>query len=205
MNTYYSVQAMRATQGVEDLRGKDEKRVDIDWGETVKFIERMQNKPGSGEENAGGFFYNPSDPKAGTSTNRAGVVVFRSYGSITYSGLLALVYANVSREDARVASAFDWASRHWSLQENPGMGANSLYFFYHVLTKALNAYGAAVVPVKDGSPINWKEEVARKLVSLQKIDAEGRGYWMNEVSRYWEGDPVLTTAYTLLALETLQP
>ena len=60
------------TQDVEDLRPPGEKRVDIDWSETVKFIERMQNKPEAGRDNAGGFFYNPADPKAGTATNEAG-------------------------------------------------------------------------------------------------------------------------------------
>jgi squalene-hopene/tetraprenyl-beta-curcumene cyclase len=202
LNTYYTIQAMRMTEGVEDLRPKTEKRVDIDWKETVKFIERMQNKPEAGADAAGGFYYNPTDPKAGTSTNKSGVVVFRSYGSITYAGLLALIYANVSRDDVRVRSAFDWAAKHWSLDENPGMGQQGLYFFYDVLTRSLATYGQDMVPLKDGTLLNWREAVARKVVSLQKIDsATGQGYWQNETGRYWENDPVLVTGYSLLALE----
>ena len=42
----------------------------------------------------------------------------------------------------------------------------------------------------------WREEVARKLIALQKPD----GFWVNENNRWWEADPTLVTAYTLLAL-----
>ncbi|MBM4144207.1 MAG: terpene cyclase/mutase family protein [Lentisphaerae bacterium] len=203
LNTYYAVTAMRSTQDVEDKRPAGEKRVDIDWSETVKFIERMQNKPESGDE-AGGLFYNPADPKAGTATNASGAVFFRSYGSITYAGMLAMIYANLTRDDVRVRSAFDWAARHWSLDENPGMGQEGLYFFYNVLTRALTVHGADIIPAPEGSPVNWKPDLAARLVRLQKIDADGRGCWVNEVSRYWEGDPVLVTSYATVALELLR-
>jgi len=202
LNTFYAAEAMARTADVEDSRPKSEKRVDIDWKETVKYVERMQNKPESGDDNSGGFYYNPSDPKAGTSTNKNGVVVFRSYGSITYAGMLALVYANVSRDDVRVKSAFDWSAKHWSLDENPGMGGSGVYFFYNILSRSLAAYGAQAIPSRDGKLIDWKTELAKKLVSLQKVDAAtGEGYWENTQNRYWEGDPVLVTSYSLLAIE----
>lgn len=205
LNTFYAAEAMYQTADAEDLRGKGEKRVDINWAETVKFIERMQNKPESGDENVGGFYYNPSDPKAGATTNAQGVVVFRSYGSITYAGMLALVYANVGRDDTRVRSAMDWASRHWTLEENPGMGADGLYFFYNILSRSLAASGRDVVERPDKSLVNWREELARKLVALQKVDSKtGQGFWLNSTGRYWENDPVLVTAYSLLALKSLQ-
>jgi len=35
------------------------------------------------------------------------------------------------------------------------------------------------------------------VISLQKPD----GSWVNENNRWWENDPVLVTAYSLLALE----
>jgi squalene-hopene/tetraprenyl-beta-curcumene cyclase len=204
LNTYYAAIAMRETAHVEDLRGPGEKRVDIDWTETVKFVERMQNKDSAGTNDAGGFFYNPSDPKAGAVTNKEGVVVFRSYGSMTYAGLLALVYANVSRDDVRVKSAFDWASKHWSLEENPGAGKEGLFFFYNVLTKSLTAYGQDGITTADGRTVSWRTEVARKLVSMQQIDPKsGQGFWKNDTGRYWEANPVLVTCYSLIALERL--
>ncbi len=202
LNTYYAVEAMSKTADVEDKRPAGEKKADIDWNETVKFIERMQNKPSSGPENAGGFFYNPTDPKAGTSTNKEGVVVFRSYGSMTYSGLLALIHAKVDRDDVRVRSAFDWACRHWSLQENPGMGSQGLYFFYNILSKCLAAYGVDAIPISGDRLVNWKEELAGVLVRTQKIDDKtGHGYWKNDNDRYWEGNAVLVTSYCMIAIE----
>ena len=202
LNTFYAARAMRETQDVEDKRPAGEKRVDINWAETVKFIEQMQNKPGADKDDSGGFFYKPGESKAGTTTNEAGVVVFRSYASITYAGLLALVYANVSREDTRVVSAMDWAARHWSLEENPGMGAQGLYFFYNVLSKSLAASGRDLVPRPGADPVNWRMALADKLVKMQKIEADtGQGYWTNENGRFWEQNPVLCTAYAILALQ----
>lgn len=205
LNTFYAAEAMAQTAAVEDSRGKSEKRVDINWAETVKFIERMQNKPESGDENAGGFYYNPSDPKAGATTNAQGVVVFRSYGSITYAGMLALIYANVGRDDTRVKSAMDWVVKHWTLEENPGMGADGMFFFYNILSRSLAASGRDAIPRPNNTLVNWREELAKKLIKMQTpVDPKtGHAYWVNSTGRYWENDPVLVTAYSLLALESL--
>ena len=204
LNTYYASQAMRLTAAAEEFRPKNEKRADIDWSETVKYVERMQNEPDSGPENAGGFFYNPTDPKAGTLTNPSGVMVFRSFGSITYAGLLTMVFADISSDDVRVRSTFEWAERNWTLDENPGMGQQGLYFFYHVLTRGLDATGKDLITQADGESLNWKKAVAKKILSMQKIDPDsGHGFWVNENGRFWEHDPVLATAYCLLALQAL--
>ena len=141
MNSLFGFEAMRLTEGVEDLKDKTEKKADMDWDAARKFIERLQNDESSDKDDAGGFPYRTDESKAGTITNEAGKVVFRSYGSMTYAGLLSLVYCKVDRNDPRVRSAFDWSAKNWSLEENPGMGPQGLYFFYFVLTKALAAYG----------------------------------------------------------------
>ncbi len=204
LNTFYSVRAMHETQDVEDNRPASEKKVDIDWKATEKFVSEMQNKEAVGTNDAGGFFYNPTSEKAGVGTNKEGVVYFRSYGSMTYAGLLALIYADVDQRDPRVTSAFDWAFKHWSLEENPGVGQEGLFFFYNVLTKTLAASRHNLIPQEGGKFVNWREEVAKKIVGLQKIDSKtGQGYWLNEKGRYWESDSVLVTAYSLLALENL--
>lgn len=209
-NSYVSYEAMRLTQNVEDLRTSGEGRVDLDWEAARRFIERVQNRPESNDqpwasndpENRGGFIYKPGHSMAGTTTDESGVVRFRSYGSMTYAGLLSFIYADVNRDDPRVQSAFDWAARHWTLDENPGMGAQGLYYFYNVLAKGLALYGRDQIPLPDGRQINWRNELIRKLISLQKIDpATGHGYWVNEEGRWWEADPVLVTSYSILALE----
>jgi squalene-hopene/tetraprenyl-beta-curcumene cyclase len=204
LNTYHAVQAMRLTQGVEDLRPAGEARVDINWDEATAYIAKMQNEPEDGPSQEGGFFYKPGESKAGTTTNLAGEIVFRSYGSITYVGLLSLIFARVEPDDPRILSALDWSARHWSLEENPGMGAEGLYFFYNVLTKSLSAAGRDLIARPDKTQINWREDLADRLISLQKVDPKtGHGYWANETGRFWESDPVLVTAYAVLALQML--
>jgi squalene-hopene/tetraprenyl-beta-curcumene cyclase len=195
-------ESMRLTQSAEDLRDKSEAHVDLDWAAAVRFLDRVQNKATAGAENAGGFAYRPDDSKAGTTTNKEGVVVFRSYGSMTYAGLLSLIYADVNKNDPRVQSAFDWAAKHWTLNENPGMGDQGLYYFYSVLSKALAAYGHDRIPTNDQSQILWRDALAKKLVSLQKVDSKtGQGFWVNSNNRFWEANDILVTSYTLLALE----
>lgn len=199
MNTYYAADAMSRTAWMEEFRSGD--RVDIDWNGVGDYVTRMQNTESAGADDAGGLFYNPVDPKAGSLTNAAGVIVFRSYGSITYAGLMQLLYARVDRADPRVKSAFHWASRHWTLDENPGMGAEGLYFYYDILSKCMNAYGHDAFTMPDGTVVGWREALISKLVSMQKIEADtGHGYWVNEKNRYMEGDPVLVTAYSIMAL-----
>jgi squalene-hopene/tetraprenyl-beta-curcumene cyclase len=121
---------------------------------------------------------------------------------MTYAGLLSLIYSDVDKNDPRVKSAFDWCAKHWTLNENPGMGSDGLFFFYNVLSKSLAAYGSDRIPASSGQTINWRAELIKKLLSLQKIDPKtGSGYWINESGRWWEADPVLVTSYSLLALE----
>ncbi len=202
-NTTYAMEAMRLTQHLEDRRAPGVSAVDVEWDAALRFLKRLQSDPAAAGEDAGGFHYNLSEPKAGTVTNKEDVVVLRTYGSMTYSGLLALIYADVRRSDPRVTSAFGWAGRHWTLEENPGMGARGLYFFYYVLSKALRAHGSDQIPMADGTPLLWREELLRTLLALQIVDeSTDTGYWTNAQSKkFMEGNAVLVTAYALLALQ----
>lgn len=207
-NTYIAMEGMALTEGAEDFRTEG-KRAEIDKQAAEDFITRIQNRKESNDadwvsddpENAGGFAYHPEESKAGTLTAEDGTIHFRSFGSMTYAGLLSLIYADVDRSDPRIKSAIDWSVRYWNLEENPGMGAQGLYYFYNVLSKALAVYGQNPLPREDGTSINWRQELIKKLVSLQKIDENGNGYWVNEENRFWESDPVLVTGYTLIALQ----
>ena len=201
-NSYMAYEAMRLTQDVEDLRAAGEAKADLDWQAAQEFLAQVQNLKGvntnaymsADADNQGGFAYSPG---AGASvTNADGTVTLRSYGSMTYAGLLALIYAQVDAQDVRVQSAKDWACRHWTLAENPGMGPEGLYYFFNVLTKCLQAAGDDTLTLPDGRTVVWREEVVRKLLALQKPE----GFWVNENNRWWEADPNLVTSYTLLAL-----
>ncbi len=200
MNTHFVLDAMRRTQALEDLRPDGSKRADIAWDAALDFVLKMQNDASSGTNNAGGFFYAPDDAKAGNETIGSGEnerVVLRSYGSITYAGLLSMLHSNLSKSDTRVASAIDWASKHWTLEENPGMGEQGLYFFYNIIARAMSASKLEEIPRASGADIKWREEVVVKVISLMQKD----GSWINKNGRFWENDPVLSTAYSVIALE----
>ena len=194
-NTHFSIDAMRRTQGAEDLRPAGEKRADINWDAALRYVSQMQNTEG---ETAGGFAYNTQDPKGGVVTNASGRVMLRAYGSMTYAGLLAMVHARLEKSDPRVRSAVEYGSRFWTLEENPGQGQQGLFFYFNVMARALSAAGLDALPkhAAEGE-IRWREEVLRKVIGLQKPD----GSWVNDNNRWWENDPVLATSYSLLALE----
>lgn len=209
-NSAWAISAMRVTQDVEESRPAGEKKVDINWDAALKFVERMQVKPGEegiAETDVGGFLYKresgkpPAPPQGGVKgKGKIGKrPPLRSYGSITYSGLEAMIFAQISRDDPRVVSAIDYARRHWTLDENPGMGQQGLYYYYTIMARSLSLLDINELPaIKEGEPpIKWRDELIKKVASLQKED----GSWANSNNRFWEGDPVLSTSYALLTLE----
>lgn len=216
-NSYLAFEAMRLTENVEDLRKSDEEMVDLDWEAARKFIERCHNDPRfndrpwanpNGSEQ-GGFAYHPDQTRAGTETNKEGVVYFRSMPGMSYAGLLSYIYADVDRDDPRVTATVNWAANHWSLDtasrdpEKTGTDREEegLFYMYNVMAKGLAAYDQDVFNPDSGSKFNWRVELIEKLIGLQQIESDGTGYWVNDVSRYWEGDKVLTTSYALIALQ----
>ena len=119
---------------------------------------------------------------------------------MSYAGLKSYIYANLHKDDPRVVAAVNWLKKNYSVDENPALGAQGLYYYYLTLTKALTAYGDDTFTDAAGKTHDWRHELMKKLVSLQKFE----GFWVNENNRWWEGDPVLVTSYSLLALEILQ-
>jgi squalene-hopene/tetraprenyl-beta-curcumene cyclase len=207
-NSYLAYEAMRLTENVEDLRRETSERADLDWDAARQFIERVQNRPESNDQawasddpaDYGGFAYKPDSSMAGGYTNEAGEIRLRSYGSMTYAGLLSFIYASVDKNDPRVQSAYEWSRRNWNLEENPGMELQGLFYYYQTLSKALSAIGINIIALENGESINWRTELVKKLISLQKVDPDGTGFWVNSEGRWWEADPTLVTSYSLLAM-----
>ncbi|MBI5742036.1 MAG: terpene cyclase/mutase family protein [Nitrospirae bacterium] len=188
---------------------KGEEDADLNWEAAIKFITRTQHLPGYNDEkwasddpyNKGGFAYFPGNSRAGDMTLPDGKVVPRAYGSMSYAGLLSYIYAQMDRNDPRVKAVYEWLGRNFSVDENPGAGErgqDGLYYYYHTMAKGLSLYGADNIKLADGRMVNWREALAKKLMNLQNSE----GFWVNEKSARWmEKDPVLVTAYSLLALE----
>jgi squalene-hopene/tetraprenyl-beta-curcumene cyclase len=119
---------------------------------------------------------------------------------MSYAGLLSYIYADLDKEDPRVEAVVDWLRAHYTLDENPGMGEQGLFYYYHTMAKGLNAYGAERLTLKDGKTVDWRRDLAMRLLSLQDGT---NGSWVNDNGRWWEKDPVLVTSYATIALEIL--
>jgi squalene-hopene/tetraprenyl-beta-curcumene cyclase len=181
---------------------------DLNWGAAIHFLQSCQNLPGyntepwvsDAPENKGGFVYHSGRSNAGAETNSVtGRVTLRSYGSISYAGLLSYIYADLRKDDPRVEAVLEWLKTNYTLDENPGMGKQGLFFYYHTMTKALTAVGNDGLRLSDSKQANWRQNLALKLIQLQQRD----GSWANENARWWEKEPALVTCYALLSLEIL--
>ena len=187
-NTSYAMSAMAKTASLEEFRTEG-KKADIDWDKALSFVQNLMEKDGP---DAGGAAYNERTPQAGTSTNAQGKVHLRAYGSMTYAAVLSMCAAKLDRGDPRVRQSLEYLTKYWSVDENPGMGNQGLYYFYDIMARALSAAGVEKVGDHD-----WKRELSAKVMSLQKPD----GSWYNENNRFWEADPVLCTSFAMLVLE----
>lgn len=200
-NTVFALEALKRYRDAQQAR---EQKVDkdLDWEAAIGFVSRCQQlsshnrEPWVSEtpEEKGGFVYTPSGEG-----DRGEGRTLRSYGTMTYAGLLSFVYADLKANDPRVKAALDWISRRYTLEENPGQGTQGLYYYYHMMAKSLTAAGIDELETKNGKKTAWRTELTRKLLALQKPD----GSWANTNGRWMEKDPNLVTAYCLLALATL--
>jgi squalene-hopene/tetraprenyl-beta-curcumene cyclase len=211
-NTYMVLEAFwMAERNLAQSDRGDLGRATLDWEAALSFLSRVQNlskyndQPWASQpeqDDVGGFVYHPGESKAGERPRENGPPGLRSYGSMSYAGLLSFIYAGVDKHDERVLAAVDWIKKHYTVDENPGMGAQGLYYSYHTMAKALAVWGEDPLLLQDGQEVDWRIDLVQKLVNLQRIDPEsGLGYWVNDNGRWWENDPVLATSYALLAIE----
>ena len=207
-NTMYALESMYYTQYLKQDSNEAAEFKELNMPAVIKFIERCQNLPGYNDQswasddpqNKGGFIYSPGDGEhAGEMKLPSGKVALRSYGSITYSGLLSYIYAQMDKNDPRVKAAYDWLRKNYTLKENPGMGPQGMFYYYHTMAKALSLYGVDEIVTGKGQKVNWRKDLALKLLNLQNKD----GSWANENNRWWEKDPVLVTAYSVITLEII--
>lgn len=197
-NTQFLIEALKKAGVADD---------DPAMQKALIFVSRAQNLESAhntlsfaAKVNDGGFIYTPArggESKAGLTENGG----HKSYGSITYAGLKSLIFAGLNRDDQRVQAATGWISQHYTLDENPGMGQQGLFYYYHSFAKALSALGEDSLVSADGQQHDWKSELMTKLQTLQQTN----GSWVNPADRWYEGDPNLVTAYCLLALSHCVP
>ena len=208
-NTHLALEALYySKQALADTEFDETSEFDLDWESAIDFVSRCQNSEdtmkklgdwaGLREEDKGGFIYFPGSTKSDEIELEGGKTALRSYGSMSYAGLLSFIYADMKESDPRVQAVLTWLGQNFVLDENPGMGAQGLYYYYHTLAKALSLAEKDELVLADGTKVDWKNDLAAKLIAVQKED----GSWTNgESNRWWEDDPALVTGYSLLALE----
>ncbi|HVL70181.1 MAG TPA: prenyltransferase/squalene oxidase repeat-containing protein [Vicinamibacterales bacterium] len=187
ISTEYALRALRDAALPEDNAA---------WDKALLFLQRTQNLSETNDQkfaaNDGGFMYYP-----GFSYHEQGGT--RSYGSVTYAGLLSYTYANLKKDDPRVKGALKWIRDNYTVDENPGLGQKTVYYYYMVFARALQAVGEDVIVDAKGQRRNWREDLGRKLLELQYPE----GYWVNTEKWEWQDNKVLVTAFTMAAIEAI--
>lgn len=163
------------------------------WDKAIQFIQRTQNRKVSNDQSwsadDGGFVYMPGMSFSGGT---------KSYGSMTYAGLLSYSYSNLKKTDNRVQDAYKWLRSNYTVEENPGLGKTTLYYYYMVFAKGLRVMGEPVVTDIKGQKHDWRDDLAKKIGSLQNP----QGYWVNlDDPSHWQDNKVLVTAFTSIALD----
>ena len=183
-NVYHALEALKAT----NLDPSDPT-----WEKALLFVSRSQNNSETNDlafaANDGGFAYMTEYSPHGGSV---------SYGSMTHAGLLSLLFADTDKNDPRVKAAYEWIRANYSVDVNPGAKDNQGYFYYlNAFAKSMYAWGEPELVDAAGVSHNWRNDLTTKLMSLEQKD----GSWVNKESgRWWEGDPNLCTAWSVIAL-----
>jgi squalene-hopene/tetraprenyl-beta-curcumene cyclase len=187
---------------IEALKKAGVKADDPAMKKALMFVSRCQNLETehnntqfASKVDDGGFYYTP----AAGGTSQAGVLPnggLRSYASMTYAGLKSMIYAGLKKDDPRVAAGVVWLRKHYSLEDNPGLGQQGLFYYYNTFAKTLAALGEVEFEDADGEKHNWRTDLVETLAAKQRPN----GSWLNRADRWYEGDPNLVTAYALLAL-----
>ncbi len=203
-NTHFTLEALKYADAMLADRGdtlKNEPK--LNFAAAIDFIQRCQNRPESNKQpwvskdpkDYGGFIYGPTETR-GPKVEENGRVAMRSYGSISYAGLMSFIYAGLDESDPRVQAAITWLSENFTLEENPGLGPNGQFYYYHTMAKSLAAAKLDELKLKNGKKIDWRGDLTQKVLKLQ----QGEGNWINSSGKWMESDPVLVTSYMLMSL-----
>ncbi len=194
----------------------------------TQMLDEVNDMPYADGSRQGGFIYatSPDGVRIGQGESKAGLIEetmddgrkvsrLRAYGSMTYAGFKSYLYADLDRDDPRVRAAFDWIRRNYTLEENPGVGTDGLYYYFLTFARALDALGEDVIEIEapdapaagddeqasDGGEArvrrDWANDLIDRLSELQNDD----GSFRSVDDRWMEDNPVLITAYSLIALE----
>ena len=141
------------------------------------------------------------DPKSGRVLHADSGCRQRTYEYVVplSSNIWVVVTEEVDKAAPQVQAVLQWLQANYTLEENPAMGLQGLFYYYHTMAKALTLYEMDRLALADGRMIDWRSELVDKLSDLQLED----GSWLNDNGRWWERDPALVTSYVVLTLERI--
>jgi len=184
----------------------------------TQMLDEVNDMPYADGSTQGGFIYatSPNRDQIGVGESKAGVIEetlsdggrgsrLRSYGSMTYAGFKSFAYAELDRDDPRVRAARSWIEANYTLDENPGIGMDGLYYYFMTFGRAMYAWGDPFVRVSPDAPTTagpegrrgWRGDLVDRLALLQRDD----GSFESVDDRWMENNTTLITAYSLIALQ----
>lgn len=172
-----------------------------------EFLARLKEK-GLSVGDDGGLYYaaDPGDIKAGK-VKISDKEIIQSYGSMTYDGIKAYIYAGLSKDDPRVKAAIDWVRKNYSVEAHPGWAfddkkrthLSGLFYYYLMMARAFEAIGEKTFTTFDGKEHKWANELGEQLLKVQKDEK----MWVNDNPRWKENSPLLVTSYVLNILNVV--
>ena len=184
----------------------------------LEFVTRTQNlsthndQPWAGED--GGGVYSPDSSMArGSFRSDSGQVSekdkaggdtptkLNSYGSMTYAMITSYIYLDLSPEDPRLKAALGWVSNNYQFMANPGMPngqeREGLFYYFQAMAKTFDILEKVELTLPDGTKADWRSDLFNALKSRATPLGEDSVMWINDMPRWAEGIPHLTTAYVL--------
>jgi hypothetical protein len=177
---------------LEALRGAGVPASDRTFEQARQFVERCQNfDPNQPDAADGGFFFSTTE----FDTNKAGHdgQRFRSYGTTTADGILALLTIGRPPDDPRISAARRWLAAHHHDINVPGFVGEA----YHRWPGGLAFYySASSTQAFQALRMDAGTAVADGLRRTQRSD----GSWANPENLVKEDDPLIATGFAVRAL-----
>jgi hypothetical protein len=181
---------------LEALRDAGVAASDSAFERALVFVERCQNfDPKHPAEADGGFFFSTTE----FDTNKAGLdgKRFRSYGTTTADGILAMLAARAAADNPRISAAQRWLAAHNRDMEVPGFSGVA----YQRWSLGLSFYySSAIAQVFQSLRMGAGSGIADGLKRAQRPD----GSWTNPEKLVKEDDPLIATGFAVRALVALR-
>jgi squalene-hopene/tetraprenyl-beta-curcumene cyclase len=162
---------------LEGLAAAGVRPPDAALAKALVYIERCQNPDG-------GFYFSTVEAEINKAGEGADGTKFRSYGSTTADGILALRACGIAKNDPRMKRAMDWLRAHHKIDRVPGFEGTARDVWSHGLRYYYMAAISSAMPE----------------LNTPLLPARSDGSWSNPVNIVKEDDPLIATAFALRVL-----